>query len=111
MELTFKDRLVFGSLYPAKGSILIQTIVSDIQDKVSLSQDDMVKANLRLENKQYKWDTTKVKPIEVEFTHAELNFLKERVQELDKKEEVEFDCLALFKKIQTEPLKKKKVKK
>ena len=102
MNLTFKERLVFNALYPQKGNLSEQILVQDISKKVQFTQEEMQNANYKVEGRLASWDETKVKETEISFTGAELNFLKTRVDELDKNKEITQDILSLCQKIKEE---------
>lgn len=102
MKLTFKERLIFNALYPQKGNLSEQILVQDISKKVQFTQEEIQDANYQVKGNLATWDDTKVKENEINFTGAELNFLKTRVDELDKNKEITQDILSLCQKIKGE---------
>lgn len=100
MTLSLKDRLNFVLLFPEKGNIIQQILVADISKKVSLTQDEIKEFELKQEGTVLKWNEEKAKDIEVEFTEAELNLLKEQIKELDSKGEITQAILPLCLKLQ-----------
>ena len=102
MKLIFKERLVFNVLYPQKGNLSEQILVQDISKKVQFTQEEIQNANYKVKGNLASWDDTKVKEAKIEFTGAELNFLKTRVDDLDKNKEITQDILSLCRKIKEE---------
>ena len=107
MKLSIKDRLVIGNLYPAHGNILQQTLVRDIAKKVEVTQDEMKQIKLApMEGSQgMKWDpelAEKIGDMELQFTDAELNLLKEQVKKMDSENRVTLGLLDLCIKIREE---------
>lgn len=105
LSLTIKDRLVASRLYPKESDIITQIMVSDITKKVEFTQENIENLEMRLtETGSIKWNQEKAKKlkidaVEIEFTGAEIEFLKSRVNELDGQRRVGKDMLDLCLKI------------
>jgi len=93
MKLGIKERLVFNQLYPRQSNLRDQIMVRDISKKVELTQDELKGLNVRPEGNSIRWDPGKGKPKEVEFSDAELDFLRSRVDELDKQKQMTTDLV------------------
>ena len=88
MKLSIKDRLLFASLYPQKGNLVEQILTKDINEKVSLKQKEVVDIGLKEKEGQITWSDKKDVVKEVDFTDAELDFLKSQVERLDEAKEI-----------------------
>lgn len=84
MNLTIKNRLDLPNLFPEKGTLLEQTIVKDILEKIALTQEEIVRVNLKQLENRLTWDADKTIDKTVEFSTLELNFIKKRIDTLDK---------------------------
>ena len=98
IKLSVKDRIVIRQLFPNESDIVTQLMVRDIIEKTEFTQEEIEKINLKVNEKGYTWDP-QAKEKEVDFTKAELEFLKSRVDEWDKKKRITQDILDLCVKI------------
>jgi hypothetical protein len=100
IELSIRDRLVLiDSVLPKEGDIVSLTIARDIGRKVELTQAEMGKYKVKtIPSKDGKssltWDEKGQKK-KIALTNAEIDFLKERVNVLDKQKKVTSDMLSL----------------
>lgn len=101
MELNVKERLDIRGLYPRESDIITQTLVKDIDKKVMLTQNEQKKIEFKLEDKMFKWNQKKAKMacINVEFSDAEINFLKEQAERMNKEKKITQENLDLIIKI------------
>lgn len=99
MKLYIKDRIMFEQFYPEKGDIIEQILIRDLDKKVVLTQADMETYNIKSEKGRIRWNAEKDEGIDVEFTDAELSFLKEQVEKLDKAKSINQGNLELCLKI------------
>lgn len=99
INLTLKERINFGALYPQKGNIVEQKLIRDIAEKIEISQGEMKEIELRATGTQVQWNEKKAKDKKVEFTEMEMDLLKRQVRELDEKKEVTANILSLCLKI------------
>ena len=95
MKLTIKDRLGFTLLFPKTGGLLEQLTVKSINNKISITKDEIEKCEFKQEGEQVTWNTTKDEGKEVEFTESELVFLKGCIDKLDKDKLITQDILDL----------------
>lgn len=97
MNLKVKNRVTLLSILPAKGDIVTMTIKHDIANKVSLTQDDISKLDVKATDSGITWDNAKDSGIDVEFSELELKLIKEKIAELDKAGEITDNVLELNK--------------
>lgn len=85
-ELEVKDRLVIPEFFPERGSLITKTLERDIAERIKFSQAEMQEINMiqKAENGQVIWDPSKAKPKLIEFTSAEIQFLKGQVERVDR---------------------------
>ena len=105
MELTFNDRLIFFQLYPDRGNIITLRLIKDIRDKVDFAAKEVDKYKIKASTDgRVTWD----KNLDVEMgfaidlTNSELEFLKDRIRELDNSKSIPFSLLSLCEKINKE---------
>lgn len=98
LSLSVKDRLAFRELFPQQGNILSQVLVRDIAEKVQLTQAEIKKIDLKATGNAFSWNP-KAKAVSIVFTNAEMTFLREQVDRLDKEKKVTVDMLELCLKI------------
>ena len=100
MKLTISERFQFLTLFPEQGSLLVQLTIRDIVDKVNLNDKERKAINFKIVDTTATWDIKKAKEIDVEFTNAELQFLKKRIQTLDEEGKISQQNLSLCLKLQ-----------
>ena len=78
MEMTVKDRLYLPALLPDKGTYKEFNIKKCILQKIALSDAEREQIGLHRvdETGRIEWDTQKATPLAVEFSHEELELLK-----------------------------------
>jgi len=100
IKLTVKDRLTFQTLYPKQSNLINQTLVRDIDKKVSLTQEEQKLIGLKtVREGVIRWDEEADAAKNVKFTDTEISFLKSQVDRLDKAEQINQDILDLCIKI------------
>jgi len=102
IKLTVKDRLTFQQLFPKQSNLINQTLVRDIDEKVSLTQEEQKLIGLKAgEGGVVRWSNEADRNVSknVKFTGAEINFLKAQIDRLDKEEKISQDILNLCLKI------------
>jgi ribosomal protein L18E len=99
IALTVKERLLISQIYPEKSSLTEQTIVRDVSRKLELSQDEQKEIEFKTIPQGFTWNQEKEQVKVVEFTDAELNLLKDRVNALDKEQKITQQILELCLKI------------
>ena len=103
MKLSVKDRIVFAGLYPKNYNLIEGTLLKDIKQKVEITQDEIKDFEIKTTQvdkiTRFNWNTEKKTDIEIVFTEMEINFLKERVKELDKEKKLNDEIIDLAQKI------------
>ncbi len=105
MQLTIKDRIVFSSFFPKNYNLVEGVLIKDILKKVDITQEEIKEIGLQpitdpiTKTSQVVWDADKAKEKEIIFTEMEVNFLKDRVKELDKEKKLNNDTFELAQKI------------
>ena len=108
MKLTVKERLVLGKLYPQKASLTEQIIVREISNKVKLTSKDYDDFDIKENGNQYFWNKKQDTNREINFNDAEINLLKELVEQKSNAKEISQDMLDLCIKIKTAKTKETK---
>ena len=107
VRLDVKERLTIRQLFPKQGNLMSQVMASDIGKKVDISQADMKKfgfketKNLEGNPTGWTWDDARDRPAEFIFTDAEITFLKEQVDRVDKMQEITQDMVTICQKIKS----------
>ncbi len=87
-SLKIKERLVFPALLPDRGNIIDLTLSRDMRDRIALTQKEMADTKFECVTKdgkaQYKWDDTKDTGTEIDFSDAEMVFLRSQIDIFDK---------------------------
>ncbi len=101
MKLDIAERLQLGNFLPEKGDIFKMKFVKEIQEKASFSEAETKKYGLKVNaaGSGYTWSSTD-SGVEISFTRAELDVLKEEVTAKDKAKEITAALLGLAIKIQ-----------
>jgi hypothetical protein len=99
IALTVKERLLISQIYPEKSSLTEQTIVRDVSRKLEISQEEQTEIEFKTMPQGFTWNQEKEQVKVVEFTDAELNLLKDRVNALDKEQKITQQILELCLKI------------
>ena len=88
MELTIKDRLYLPSFLPARGNFKEFNLKKDILRKIAISDDERQEINLRenAEDKRIEWDVEKERPLLVEFSKEEMDYLKKACERISDEE-------------------------
>ena len=88
MELTIKDRLYLPSFLPARGNFKEFNLKKEILRKIAISDDERQEINLRenAEDKRIEWDVEKERPLLVEFSKEEMNYLKKACERISDEE-------------------------
>ncbi len=100
LKLSVKDRLNLKGLFPPQNDILGQIMARDIDEKVQITQAEIEKIDLKQRPEGgLQWDKEKAKDKTIEFTGAELEFLRTQITRLDAAKQVTSDLLELCLKI------------
>jgi hypothetical protein len=90
LSLGIKDRLTIPAFFPERSNFVDQILKEDIAAKIRITQEDVATVGLHYtepdkDGKQLMtWSRDKEVEKEVEFTDAEIKFLKKQVDRLDK---------------------------
>lgn len=90
LELTVKDRILFADFFPERSSLNDQWISKDIQGKINVSEQERKELNLRIVpgpregTGRWVWDEKKEKSIRITLSNAEVQFLKDQVERINK---------------------------
>lgn len=95
MKLDIKKRLAIQRILPQKGSLTDQIICKDIQKRIAITAEEIKKVELVADQASMRWNAEKDKPIDIEFTGAEINQLKDAVKALDSSKEITTDLVDL----------------
>ena len=84
MELTIKD----PSFLPARGNFKEFNLKKEILRKIAISDDERQEINLRenAEDKRIEWDVEKERPLLVEFSKEEMDYLKKACERISDEE-------------------------
>lgn len=107
LEFSVRDRLKFGSVFPEQGNLLEMRIVKQIEHKIELTIEELVKINYQdvIDPKtgqptgRVKWDSKKEKPIKVSLSGIEIDFLKKVINRLSGENKISQDFADLAIKI------------
>lgn len=109
MKLTGVDRFLIRKLYPEEAKIITQILVKGIAKKVDFTEEEGERlTTLRMAKNENREELTNedvnhaVPEIDIEFTDAELEFLKDRVNKLDDAGKVTLPLVDLCVKIRDE---------
>ena len=95
LELFIKDRMAVMGMLPAQGDLITMTLAKDIGTKTELKQEEFKQHNIRVRadgKPGLMWDIEK-KGVSITFSSAEVELLKSRIAELDKKKEITEEML------------------
>lgn len=99
MELKILDKIMITSILPFEGNIKTLIIVKDLKDKISLTQDELLKYDIQAtENGGIKWNKEGEDAIfTIEFTELEKNEIKCALKKLDSENKLSIDMLRIVK--------------
>jgi len=100
MKLSIKERFGLRQVYPQQSNLVNQVMVRDISKKVELTQTEMKKHDVKQKTASdgsvnIVWDDSNERPRGFTFTDAEVTFLKEQVERLNKANQISQDILNL----------------
>ena len=109
MKLTFRDRIAFFQLYPDRANIITLRLVRDLKDKIDFNAKEIDEYKIKFKDGNITWDLDLNDKMEfaVSLTNSELEFIKDRVRELDNSKSIPFPLLSLCEKINKESLSEK----
>ncbi len=88
MELTIKDRLYLPTFLPARGNFKEFNLKKEILRKIAISDEERKEINLRenAEDKRIEWDVEKEKPLTVDFSKDENEYLRASCEKISDEE-------------------------
>ena len=89
LELSIRDRIIFGSVFPDQGNLLEMKIIRAIEKKIEPSAEDLKSVNFTdvldpqgRPTGRVKWDNKKEKPLMVSLSGLEIDLLKKFVNRM-----------------------------
>lgn len=89
IEMSVMDRIQIKALFPEAANMLTLAVMKDIAAKTELSQIEVSEIGLKQEGNRIVWDSAKAPVNEIEFSDAEISFLKKRIDELDSQNKIQ----------------------
>nr|DAE30256.1 MAG TPA: hypothetical protein [virus sp. ct5rm7] len=88
MELSVKDRLYLPTFLPARGNFKDFNLKKEILRKIAISDVERKEIGLHenAEDKRIEWDVEKEKPLDVEFSHEETEYLRKACEKISDEE-------------------------
>jgi len=99
MLFTVKERLSFNRLYPKTGSLLSNSVIKSVEEKVRLSQDEIKLLDINENGSFSMANMEKVEDKEVQFSNIEIDELKRWVSTKDSAKEISQDIFDACQKI------------
>ncbi len=116
LTLTVMDRMRMSDLYPQETDMTERAVTRDIMEKVELDQAEVKKVGMKSARMPdgkmgWAWDVRKDTKLKVNFTRAEGQFLKRRVEDLHEKKKIKDEMYDVCVKIREAKLKDEKSEK
>lgn len=99
LKLRMIDRLAIRKLFPQESNLVTQVLARDIDAKITVTQKEIDDLELKQEGTAMVWKGEKDKGKFVDFTDAEIEFLKKQIDEFDKKNKISSDMVNVCLKI------------
>jgi hypothetical protein len=93
-KLNVKEILALPALLPKKGNIITQTLVKDLRNRISLTQEEMKLVGLTPTSQGLQWKDKEFTK-EVDISEVELTMMRNEIDSLDKTGEINQDILDL----------------
>ena len=84
VKLNLNDRLAMQFFMPEKGSIVTQTLVQSIMNKVAITAKEISDWNIVADGAALRWDPKKAEEIEVTLIDVEIEIIRQGLARLDK---------------------------
>jgi hypothetical protein len=97
-ELEIGERIVLGELLPKEGNFLTLRIIKKIAEKLSLTAQEIAEWEVKSSPGSIAWNPQKAKPVEIEFSDAEADFIRQELRKLDQGNRLKLDTLSAFEK-------------
>ena len=99
LKLKIMERISIKRLFPQESNLVNQVLARDIDKKISFDQKEMKDIEMKAVGDKMIWDAEKDKGKFVEFSDAEIEFLKKQIDEMDKKNKVTAEMVDVIMKI------------
>lgn len=95
--MKIRERVILQNILPKKWSYTDMSIISEINDKARLSQDE-IKDMWVTESSDgsITWAKEKDKWVKITFSKAETNIIRRTLKDLDSKKEITSDMMTLY---------------
>lgn len=97
MELQVIDRLAISNMLPAEDSMENMLLIKDIKEKTNFSKEELEKLNFKEKDNLLSWESEESK--DIQFSSAELDFLKSLISKLSAEKKVSLNMLSSYLKI------------
>lgn len=104
MKLGIADRFSIMEILPKQGNFITLSIVQDIIKKITITQDDLKKYNIRTIPApdgmvSYRWDDAEGKiETEIEFTDTEKQIIVDSLRKMDNEKKISLNMIGTYKK-------------
>lgn len=95
--MKIKERVLLLGLLPKEMDIATLVIKKDVADKLNLSQEEVLSSGFKAENGSLVWKKDIEK--DIEFTNAELSFVKKSIKDASEAKKIlddHYDLIKLF---------------
>lgn len=88
MELSVKDRLYLPTFLPARGNFKDFNLKKEILHKIAIGDGERKEIGLHenAEDKRIEWDVEKERPLQVEFSKEEAEYLRKACERISDEE-------------------------
>lgn len=107
LKATLAERLNYESLFPKETNLITMTLMKDIRKKMEIPQEEMTSIDMMVspDGKQFMWDQKKLDELKIDektfdLTKAEVDFLKERITELDNQKKIDVNLFEFCLRVQ-----------
>ncbi len=96
MKLSIQDRLLLLGLLPQKGSFVTQRIVTELQQELSFTEDEISTASIKQAGDRVTWNATNDPVVDIEFGPTSKEVFSKALRELDQREELTLAHVPLY---------------
>lgn len=98
MKLSLKDRITLPQLFPKEGKFETLIIISDINKKILLTQEEIEKYEIVSEENSVRWNKEGINAeFDINFTESEKNTIGNILKKLSEDEKLPVDFLDMYK--------------
>lgn len=92
------ERILLWNILPIEWSFETLILVEDIRKKIEFTTEQIEEIGLKtLENWQITWDDKNEKDVEIKFSEAEKNLIKEELKKLSETKKLKANMITLYK--------------